>query len=142
MRQRCHSEEGKASGVDKVMIRGYVHRDINLVQFRQFFQPNFNLVSMRPTKSTAQDISDFLTRDPEWRLQNEKIFREFLFKDFAEAFAFMQRVAVIAEEMDHHPEWSNVYNKVNIALTTHDAGGITKLDFELADKISHSSTAH
>ena len=48
--------------------------------------------------------------------------------------AFMRRVAVIAEQMDHHPEWSNVYNKVNIALTTHHAGGITKLDLELADK--------
>lgn len=91
---------------------------------------------MRPTKSTDQEISAFLSSHPDWKLKDGKLFREFVFKDFAQAFAFMQRVAVLAEAMDHHPEWSNVYNKVAIALTTHDVSGITALDLELADKIS------
>jgi len=95
---------------------------------------------MRPTKSSDQEIKSFLAKYSSWKLQNEKLFREFVFKDFKEAFAFMQRVAVLAEEMDHHPEWSNVYNKVNIALTTHDARGITKLDFELAEKVDKAAT--
>ena len=93
---------------------------------------------MRPTKSTSQQIENLLKQHPQWCLQDDALYREFTFNNFAEAFAFMQRVAAIAEEMDHHPEWSNVYNRVNIALTTHDAGGITKLDFELAEKISAS----
>lgn len=90
---------------------------------------------MRPTKSTYQEIAAFLQQHPDWKLKDGKLYREFVFKDFAQAFAFMQRVAVLAEEMDHHPEWSNVYNKVTITLITHDAGGITTLDFELAGKI-------
>jgi len=91
---------------------------------------------MRHIKSTEQEIIAFLQQHPDWKLKDGKLYREFVFKNFTEAFAFMQKVAVLAEEMDHHPEWSNVYNKVQISLTTHDAGGITVLDFELAEKIS------
>ncbi len=58
--------------------------------------------------------------------------RELKFADFSAAFGFMSRVALMAEKMDHHPEWSNVYNKVEITLSTHDAGGITELDIALA----------
>jgi 4a-hydroxytetrahydrobiopterin dehydratase len=58
--------------------------------------------------------------------------RSLKFADFSEAFGFMGRVALMAEKMDHHPEWSNVYNKVDITLSTHDAGGITELDARLA----------
>jgi len=58
--------------------------------------------------------------------------REFVFADFAEAFAFMTQVALAAEKRNHHPEWANVYNRVNVVLCTHDAGGLTALDFELA----------
>lgn len=54
------------------------------------------------------------------------------FKDFAQAMAFMNAVAEVAERMNHHPEWTNVYNRVNVRLTTHDAGGLTQLDFDLA----------
>ena len=61
--------------------------------------------------------------------------RDFKFKDFSEAFAFMTRVALLAEAANHHPEWSNVYNKVSIRLTTHDAGGVTARDLALAKAI-------
>jgi len=93
---------------------------------------------MRPTKSSSPQIEHFLQQHPQWRVQDDALCRELVFKDFNEAFAFMQRVAVIAEEMDHHPDWRNVYNRVEIRLNTHDAGGITKLDFELAEKINAS----
>ena len=60
----------------------------------------------------------------------------FTFKNFSEAFAFMTRVALAAEKMDHHPDWSNVYKTVDVTLNTHDAGGVTALDFELAKKMN------
>jgi 4a-hydroxytetrahydrobiopterin dehydratase len=63
------------------------------------------------------------------------IVRDFKFKDFSEAFAFMTRVALLAQAANHHPEWSNVYNKVSIVLTTHDAGGLTASDTRLAAAI-------
>jgi 4a-hydroxytetrahydrobiopterin dehydratase len=65
----------------------------------------------------------------------DAITRSFKFKSFNEAFGFMSRVALVAEKMDHHPEWSNVYNKVDVVLSTHDAGGITELDVKLAAKM-------
>ena len=61
--------------------------------------------------------------------------KQFRFADFGEAFGFMTRVALFAEAMDHHPEWSNVYNRVTIVLSTHSAGGVSELDFELAGRI-------
>ncbi len=64
-----------------------------------------------------------------------KLHKEFKFKNFIEAFGFMSRVALIAEGMNHHPEWFNVWNKVVIDLTTHDVGGISNLDFEFAEKV-------
>lgn len=72
----------------------------------------------------------------EWREESGKLRRTFRFKDFSEAFAFMARVALVAERMNHHPEWSNVWNTVDIRLSTHDAGGaITEKDRRLADAI-------
>ena len=62
----------------------------------------------------------------------DAITRTFNFKDFNEAFGFMARAALVAEKMDHHPEWFNVYNRVDVTLSTHDAGGLTELDVELA----------
>ncbi|MFT4019275.1 4a-hydroxytetrahydrobiopterin dehydratase [Terrimonas sp.] len=71
-----------------------------------------------------------------WTEKNNQLYRKFEFKDFSEAFAFMTRVALIAEKMNHHPLWTNVYNKVEIWLSTHDAGNIvTEKDRKLADKI-------
>lgn len=74
-------------------------------------------------------------RVEKWILSNDRIEKEFRFKDFKNALHFMLSVGVYAEEMNHHPEWHNIYNRVSIALTTHSEGGITELDFELAAKI-------
>ena len=71
----------------------------------------------------------------DWSFRDEKLFKEFKFLDFAQAFEFMSLVAIVAETMDHHPEWSNVYNSVEINLVTHSEGGITQLDIDLAKKI-------
>jgi 4a-hydroxytetrahydrobiopterin dehydratase len=80
---------------------------------------------------------DALSHLPGWHLARDKsaISRDFAFGDFSEAFAFMARVALLAEKMDHHPEWSNVYNRVHITLTTHDAGGLSARDIAMARAI-------
>lgn len=83
-------------------------------------------------------LASLLTELPQWRYQPERggsITRDWVFIDFNEAFAFMTRVAMLAERYDHHPEWSNVYNRVSITLTTHDAGGLSSRDLELAQRI-------
>ena len=93
-------------------------------------------------ESYSQDVVETslkeLNNDSEnlWSVKEEKLNREFKFPNFILAFGFMTQVAILAEKADHHPEWSNVYNSVVINLTTHDAGGISKKDFELAQKIS------
>jgi 4a-hydroxytetrahydrobiopterin dehydratase len=71
-----------------------------------------------------------------WQEENNQLTRTFVFRDFSEAFAFMTRVALIAEKMDHHPEWTNTYNKVSFRLSTHDAGDkVTEKDRKLAKAI-------
>lgn len=70
-----------------------------------------------------------------WKLKGNFLSREFKFKNFVEAFSFMTKVAFYAEKADHHPNWENVYNKVNIGLSTHEAGGLTIKDFLLAQEI-------
>lgn len=72
------------------------------------------------------------TKGLDWKANSHNIQKEFIFENFIEAFGFMSRVAILAEKQNHHPEWSNVYNKVNITLTTHDAGGVTEKDLRLA----------
>lgn len=88
-------------------------------------------------KLTADEIADQLTHLDGWILDAEQtsIFKSFDFRDFPEAFSFMARVALFAERMNHHPDWRNVYNRVEVKLTTHDAGGLTQLDFGLAQAI-------
>jgi 4a-hydroxytetrahydrobiopterin dehydratase len=84
---------------------------------------------------TDKKITEAIERLTEWKIVDEKLNRAFKFDNFVDAFAFMTKVAIIAEKMDHHPELFNVYNSVVIDLTTHDAGGIGVLDIELAQKI-------
>ena len=84
-----------------------------------------------PTKLSEAEVQIRLTTLPGWSVDQGKLHREFRFPDFKQAFAFMTRVAAVADQMDHHPEWFNVYNTVRVDLATHDAGGITDLDFKL-----------
>jgi len=84
-------------------------------------------------KSTiAQQVKE---KYPTWQIKNNSLYKEFTFKNFVEAFSFMTAVALEAEKMDHHPDWSNGYNKVTISRSTHSSGGITDNDFNLAGKI-------
>ena|SRR5215475_7850468 len=86
------------------------------------------------SKLTIDELRAALKRLPDWQLakDREAITRKFQFADFDAAFAFMTRVALMAAKMDHHPEWFNVYNKVEVTLATHDAGGVTLKDIDLA----------
>ncbi|MBT2135813.1 4a-hydroxytetrahydrobiopterin dehydratase [Croceibacterium sp. LX-88] len=86
---------------------------------------------------TEAEREGVLASLPEWTLRADSlaIEREFKFRTFSEAWAFMARVALLAEKQDHHPEWSNVYNRVAITLTTHDAGGLSERDSKLARAI-------
>ena len=87
----------------------------------------------RPSKLDDEEIRERLAGMPSWKVVNGKLHRSFRFKDFVHAFGFMTSLALVAEDLDHHPDWSNVYNRVVIDLSTHDVGGITKLDFEFAE---------
>lgn len=84
-----------------------------------------------------------LTELPGWALRDDglAISRDFKFADFSAAFAFMTRVALHAEKVDHHPEWSNVYNRVHVTLTTHDAGGLSQRDMKMAREIDRIAAA-
>lgn len=84
---------------------------------------------------TDDALAAALRELPAWRVCEGKLQRTLSFADFAEAFAFMTRVALAAEKLDHHPDWSNVWNRVAIALWTHDAGGLTERDVALARAI-------
>ena len=87
---------------------------------------------MAQTKLDDASITRDLATLSGWIREGDTLFREFQFADFVTAFCFMSGVALVAERMNHHPEWSNVYRTVRVHLTTHDAGGISNLDFELA----------
>jgi 4a-hydroxytetrahydrobiopterin dehydratase len=85
-------------------------------------------------RPTAMSVAEALSQIDGWSASSEKeaIDKTFVFADFKQAFGWMTRVALKAEQMDHHPEWFNVYKTVNVTLTTHDANGVTSLDVELA----------
>lgn len=91
---------------------------------------------MNREKLSPSKVNTELLELDHWCLSGDKLQGEFVFGDFVEAFGFMSQVALLAEAMNHHPEWSNVYNRVEVYLTTHDAGGITELDFALAGRIN------
>jgi 4a-hydroxytetrahydrobiopterin dehydratase len=94
----------------------------------------------RTPKLGETDVQAGLARLPQWTLHEGKLRRELAFADFSEAFAFMARVALLAEKADHHPDWSNSWNKVVIELTSHDAGGVTQRDLDLAGAIERLFT--
>ena len=83
-----------------------------------------------------KEIADWIEANSAWRLEDEKLMLSLKFENFSMAWGFMSRVALLAEQQDHHPEWVNVYNRVDIALVTHDAGGITTKDLDLATAIT------
>ena len=90
---------------------------------------------MAQAKLSEQEIAAELKKLSGWSVVKGNLHRMFEFRDFSAAFGFMTRVAIAAEKMDHHPDWSNVWNKVTVDLSTHSAGGLTKNDFDLAEKI-------
>jgi 4a-hydroxytetrahydrobiopterin dehydratase len=86
----------------------------------------------RPVKLSEDEIVAALAKLPHWKVAGGKLHREYKFADFVAAFGFMTGAALVAQAMDHHPEWFNVWNTVRVDLATHDAGGITALDVKLA----------
>lgn len=91
---------------------------------------------MTSTKLTAEQVQEKLQHLPGWELRDDKLYRQLSFPNFVAAFGFMTQVALLAETRNHHPEWSNVYNRVDIYLTTHDAQGISERDFALAAQVN------
>lgn len=92
-------------------------------------------------KLSEAELSSVLLELPGWQLKQGKLNRQWEFANFSEAFGFMSRVALLAEQMDHHPEWSNVYNRVTIDLISHDVDGISQRDVLMAQSISQLSGA-
>ena len=90
----------------------------------------------RPSKLSEEQLQQALAELPGWSIEGGKLHRELQFESFVEAFGFMSQVALVAERLDHHPEWWNVYNRVVVDLTTHDAGGLTALDVTLARRMN------
>ena len=84
---------------------------------------------------TEAEIAEVMTDHPEWRRDGDVLRRSYRFDDFRAAFAFMTHVALIAERLFHHPEWSNVYNKVELAVTSHDVGGISARDRDFIERV-------
>jgi 4a-hydroxytetrahydrobiopterin dehydratase len=89
----------------------------------------------RSPRLSENDVRAALSRVPHWSRSGERLRRELQFADFSQAFAFMTRVALVAEKADHHPDWSNAWSKVTIELTSHDVGGLSQRDFDLAQAI-------
>ena len=89
----------------------------------------------RPALLAESDVRARLASLPAWTYEGGRLHREFRVAGFSEAFGFMARAALFAEKLDHHPDWSNVWNRVTVSLQTHDAGGVTDLDFRLAEEM-------
>ncbi len=96
---------------------------------------------MATPKATEQQIQAFLARHTHWQVNEQKLHREFIFKNFIQAFGFMTQAAIVAERDNHHPEWFNVYKTVKVDLTTHDANSVTEKDFALAVEMDNIADA-
>ncbi len=99
---------------------------------------------MKNQRLHSEPITAWLAERPAWSLNADgtAIMRQFKFRNFMEAFAFMTECALFAEKIDHHPEWLNVYSKVSVTLTTHSAKGVTRLDFDLATFMDQAWVRH
>jgi 4a-hydroxytetrahydrobiopterin dehydratase len=95
----------------------------------------------RPPKLAEAEVARRLAALPGWSLRDGSLHRELAFADFPAAWAFMSRIALEAERMGHHPDWCNSYNRVVVELQTHDVGGLTELDFALAERIQAAAPA-
>jgi 4a-hydroxytetrahydrobiopterin dehydratase len=105
-------------------------------RIRFICQHHLEELFMAIQRMSADEIAQNLQQLPDWSLHQDTLRRSFEFGNFVAAFGFMSQVALLAERNDHHPDWSNVYNRVVISLATHEAGGITARDFKLAKLIS------
>lgn len=105
-------------------------KDIYKIIFDNFFMEKI-------MKYTTSEIAFRLNSLDGWKQEGDFIVKTFVFKDFSEAFGFLGRVGLISEVIAHHPDWSGVYNKVTLKLTTHDVGGITDKDFDFAERVEH-----
>ena len=95
----------------------------------------------KPRRLTVSEVQDALAELPGWSIAGDKLHREYVFQGFVEAFSFMSAVALVAESMNHHPDWSNSWNKVVVDLSTHSLGGITTYDVALARRMEALATA-
>jgi 4a-hydroxytetrahydrobiopterin dehydratase len=95
---------------------------------------------MRLPKLSDEEVGHAIRNLPGWQVVHGKLHREYKFPDFTHAFGFMTMAAIGIEKMNHHPEWFNVYNRVSVDLTTHDSGGITKNDLDLASLLESIAT--
>lgn len=91
--------------------------------------------NLQPSLLSREALVELKRTLPEWEVKGGKLFKKFQFNNFIEAFSFITKVALIAESMNHHPEWKNIYSSVTIELTTHDKGGISNLDVKFAKLI-------
>ncbi len=91
---------------------------------------------MKPYLLQDEELRELAAKIPGWDIKSEQIEREFNFRSFIEAFSFMTKIALLCEKYNHHPNWSNVYSKVTVKLSTHDLGGITNLDQTIASEIN------
>jgi 4a-hydroxytetrahydrobiopterin dehydratase len=96
---------------------------------------------MKISRLSDEDLKVQLDKLPGWALEDGKLHREYKFRGFAEAFGFMSTCALVAQKQDHHPEWFNAFDRVVVDLTTHDAGGISALDFALAAEMEKAAAA-
>ncbi|MDO6569182.1 4a-hydroxytetrahydrobiopterin dehydratase [Alteromonas sp. 1_MG-2023] len=93
------------------------------------------LLSSEEIQESLDSLNAGLEKDEQWVLNKDSIEKTFTFKSFIRAFGWMSQIAIWAEKLKHHPEWFNVYNRVDVKLTTHDVGGLSELDFKLANKM-------
>lgn len=97
---------------------------------------------MAPEPLTDAAVTEAAAKLTDWEVDGHHLRAEFVFPSFVVAFAFMTEMAFVAEELNHHPEWSNVYNRVTVGLTTHDSGGLTELDVDFAGRMSAAAARH